>query len=137
MGGRAYVGDTFPYRGLQREQQGQYHYHQRSLEEQERYQSPSPAAIQDQHPPDVLLYPTYRTFQSQSMNTTDEETTMNTTLSDETRLKIAELKRLIYRYSQNRNPDAFVNCIVYYCNNGDNSLLDEKLEQLRTFDRTM
>jgi hypothetical protein len=30
-----YVGDTFPYRGLQ--QQGQNQYHQHSLEEQERY----------------------------------------------------------------------------------------------------
>jgi hypothetical protein len=128
-----YVGDIFPYRG-------QYHHHQQSLEEQERYHrqqeqslSPSiPAAIQDQ-PPDVSLYPTDRTFQTQSMNTTNDEET--TTLSRETILKIEELKRLIYRYSQyHHNPGAVINCIVYYCNNGDNTLLDEKLEQLRSID---
>ena len=67
------------------------------------------------------------------MNTTDDETT--TTFSHETTLKIQEFKRLIYKYSQyHRNPGAVINCIVYYCNNGDNTLLDEKLEQLRTFD---
>jgi hypothetical protein len=132
-----YVGDTFPYRGLQ--QQGQYQYHQQSLEEQERYhreqqrsQSPSIPPPQDQ-PPDVLPYPTNRPFQSQSMNTMDDEET--TTLSLETRLKIEELKRLIYRYSHyHHNPGAVINCIVYYCNNGDNTLLDEKLEQLRRID---
>jgi len=73
------------------------------------------------------------TFQSESMNTTDDEET--TTLSQETILKIQELKRLVYRYSQyHRNPGAIINCIVYYCNNGDNSLLDKKLEQLRSID---
>ena len=141
-----YVGDTFPYRSLQ--QQGQYQYHQQSLEEQERYhwqqheqeqqQSPvpsipPPAAIQDQ-PPGVLPYPTE--YQSQSMNTTEDEQT--TTLSHETIQKIEELERLIYRYSRYHHfPAAVINCITYYCNNGDNTLLDEKLEQLRTFDRTM
>jgi hypothetical protein len=56
----------------------------------------------------------------------------------ETILKIQELKRLIYKYSQyHRNPGAVLSCIVYYCNNGDNTLLDEKLEQLRTFDSAM
>ena len=67
------------------------------------------------------------------MNITDDKETA--TLSQETILKIEELKRLIYRYSQyQRNPGAFINCIVYYCNNGDNTLLDEKLEQLRGID---
>ena len=128
-------------KGLEsRQQLGQY---QRSLEQQERYHrqwqqeqsvSPSPpAAIQDQPPQNVLPYPTDRTFQSQSMNTTDDEET--TTLSQETILKIQELKRLIYRYSQyHRNPGAVINCIIYYCNDGDNTLLDEKLDQLRTID---
>jgi hypothetical protein len=135
------VRDTLRTRALQRQQQEQYPYHQQSLEEQERYHRrwqqgpsiPSPtAAIQDQ-PPDVLPGPTDLSFQSQSMNTTDDEE--KTTLSQETRLKIAELKRLIYRYSRyHHNPAAVINCIIYYCNNGDNTLLDEKLEQLRTFD---
>ena len=67
------------------------------------------------------------------MNTTDDKEP--TTLSRETALKIEELKRLVYRYSQyHRNPGAVINCIVYYCNNGDNTLLDEKLEQLRNID---
>ena len=68
------------------EQQGQYH--QRSLEEQERYRQqqslsasidPSPVAIQDQSP-DALSFPTGPS----SMNTTDDEET--TTLSQETTL---------------------------------------------------
>ena len=96
---------------------------------------PSPAAIQDP-PPDVMSpYPSDPTAQSQSVNTTDDEKT--TTLSHETILKIEELKRLIYRYYQyHRNPGAVVSCIVYYCNNGDNTLLDEKLEQLRSIAAT-
>jgi len=145
------MGDAPRTGGLQREQQGQYQhqqgqYHAYSLEEQERYHQqwqqeqslssstpPSPIAIQDQSPQDVLSYPTDPTFQSQSMNTTDDEET--TTLSQETILKIQELKRLIYRYSQyHRNPGAVINCIIYYCNDGDNTLLDEKLDQLRTID---
>jgi hypothetical protein len=131
------VGDAFRTGSLQRQQQGQYQYHL-SIEQQERYhrqqqeQSMSPpAAIQDQ-PPYVLPYPT---FQSQSMNTAEDEEKTITTLSRETILKIEELKRLIYRYSQyHRNPGAVINCIIYYCSNGDNSLLDEKLEQLRNID---
>src|SRR5215469_14980257 len=43
-------------------------------------------------------------------------------------LKIEELKRLVYRYSQyHRNPGAVINCIIYYSNNGDNTLLDAKV----------
>ncbi|MFZ0222746.1 MAG: hypothetical protein WAM42_13770 [Candidatus Nitrosopolaris sp.] len=143
------MGDTFRPPGLQREQQGQYQYqyHQQSLEEQERYHRrqqqqsvspsipPSPAAIQD-HPPNDLPCPSDPIFQSQSMITMDDEET--TTLSQETTLKIAELKRLIYRYPQyHHNPAAVINCVIHFCNNGDNTLLDEKLEQLRTFDRAM
>ena len=67
------------------------------------------------------------------MNTTDDEE--KTTVSQETTLKIEELKRLMYRYYQyHHNPVAVVNCTVYYCNNGDNTLLNEKLEQLRSID---
>jgi hypothetical protein len=67
------------------------------------------------------------------MNTPEDEET--TTLSHGTRLKIAELKRLVYKYPQyHRSPGAVISCIIYFCNNGDNTLLDEKLEQLRMFD---
>jgi hypothetical protein len=134
-------GEAFRPGGLQREQQGQYQYqyHERSLQEQERYrqqQSPSmSAAIQDQ-PPDALPCPTDPIFQSHSMNTTDDEET--TTISQETILKIAELKRLIHRYPQyHHNPAAVISCVIHFCNNGDNTFLDEKLEQLRTFDSAM
>jgi hypothetical protein len=128
-------GEAFRPGGLQRQQQGQYQHHQQSLEQhhrqwQEQSMSSSPTAIQDQ-PPDVLPYPD-RTFHSQYTSTTDDEQTA--TLSQETILKIEELKRLIYRYSQyHRNPGAVIGCVVYYCNSGDNTLLDEKLKQLRTF----
>jgi len=130
------MSDAFRPGGLQRQQQGQYQYHQQLLEQQEpdhrlrQEQSVlPPEAIQDQ-PPNVSPYPIDQTFQSEL---TDNEQT--TTLSRETVLKIEELKRLMYRYSQyHHNPGAVVNCIVYYCNNGDNILLDEKLEQLRSID---
>jgi hypothetical protein len=68
------------------------------------------------------------------MNTTDDEET-TTALSWETRLKIEELKRLVYKYPQyHYNPGAVISCVIHFCNEGDNSFLDEKLEQLRTFD---
>jgi hypothetical protein len=110
------VGDTFRPAGLQ----GQYDHQQLSP-------SSSSSTIHDQ-PPDVLPYPT---DQSQSAHTADDYGT----LSEETRLKIEELKKRIYRYAQyHPNPVAVINCIIYYCNNGDNTLLDEKLEQLRSID---
>ena len=76
------VGDAFRTRALQRQKQEKCQHHQLSLEEQERYhsqwqqESPSPVTIQDQ-PHDVL--PSDQTFQSEPMNTTDDEET--TTLS--------------------------------------------------------
>src|SRR5215831_6695608 len=74
-------------------------------------------------------YPTGQTFQSESMNTDDEKTT---TLSQETTLKIQELKRLLYKYARYyRNPDAIIKCATYWSINGDNMILDEMLEKLR------
>ena len=56
------------------------------------------------------------------MNTMDDEETA--TLLQGTTLKIAELKRLIYKYPQyHRNPSAVINCIIHFCNNSDNTLL--------------
>jgi hypothetical protein len=47
-------------------------------------------------------------------------------------LKIQELKRLLYRYPIFSNPDVVIKCITHFSIiNGDNRLLDEKLEQLR------
>jgi hypothetical protein len=142
--GRTMVADSVRdvFRTVQREQQaGDYQFHQQSSEERERYHrgqqqslSPSilpspPAAIQDQAP-DVLPYSTDPTFQPESMNSSDDEKT--TTLSQETILKIQELKRLVYRYAQYyRNPDAIIKCATFWSINGDNMILDEMLERLR------
>jgi hypothetical protein len=50
-------------------------------------------------------------------------------------LKIQELKRLMNKYPQyHMNPDAIIRLAVYNSMNGDNTLLDDKLEQLRTID---
>ena len=132
------VRDAFRTGALQRQQQGQYQYqqqeryHHHSQQEQSLSPSipPSPVAIQDQ-PPDVMSpYPNDPTFQSESMNTTDDEET--TTLPQETTLKIQELKRLLYRYAHYyRNPDAIIKCATFWSINGDNMILDEMLEKLR------
>ena len=53
------------------------------------------------------------------------------TLSQETILKIQELKMLVYRYPIYSNPDGVVKCVTYFSINGDNTFLDEKLEELR------
>ena len=52
--------------------------------------------------------------------------------SQETRLKIEELKRLMYKYSQYlTNPNGIIKWAIYWSIKGDNKPLDEKLEQLR------
>ena len=112
------IGDAFRPRGLQQ-------------------QTPLQSTPTLSPPPSQPLYPgasPYPTDQiSQPIDTSNDEET--TTLSRETILKIEELERLIYRCSQyHHNPGAVINCIIYYCNNGDNTLLDEKLEQLRSID---
>jgi acetyl-CoA carboxylase beta subunit len=71
------------------------------------------------------------------MNIPDDEEKTTTTLSHETRLKIAELKRLVYRHRIFSNPDVVIKCVTHFAINGDNTLLDEKLEQLRTLDSAM
>jgi hypothetical protein len=115
------MGDTFRPRGLQ---------------QQTPFQSipttilSPPSAFQPQsEPQDVSPYPTARI--SQPIDTANDKGT----LPEETIPKIQELKRLMYKYSQyHSNPGAVINCIIYYCINGDNSLLDVKLEQLRNID---
>jgi hypothetical protein len=129
------LGDTFIHLGLQ--QQGQYQHHQQSLEEQERYPWQQQQAVSQSIVLQDSSYPTDQTFQSQSIDTTDDEET-TTTLSQETRLKIEELKRLLYKYPQyHYNPAAVISCVIHFCNDGDNSFLDEKLEQLRLLDTAM
>ena len=58
-----------------------------------------------------------------------------TGLSEETKLKIEEFKRLMHKYSiYHTNPNAIITMAVYWSNKGDNKFLDEKLEQLRSMD---
>jgi hypothetical protein len=50
-------------------------------------------------------------------------------------LKIGELKRLVNKYPRYcTNPDGIIKLAVYNSINGDNNLLDDKLEQLRSLD---
>jgi hypothetical protein len=101
------MGDTFRHGGLQ--QQGQYHHYQQQT------QSPS-------IPLPSLSPPATQDVSTQPMNTTNDHGTP----SRETMLQIQELKRLVYS-----NP--------HYCPNpdGNNSFLDEKLEELRMIDKLM
>jgi hypothetical protein len=56
--------------------------------------------------------------------------------SEETKLK--ELKRLVYKYPQYcPNAGEIITWVSYSSANGDNRILDEKLEQLRTIDRRL
>ena len=57
-------------------------------------------------------------------------------LSQGTILKIEQLRRLLNKYPQyqNNDPDEIVRLVIFYCINGDNTLLDDKLEQLCTID---
>jgi hypothetical protein len=49
--------------------------------------------------------------------------------------KIQELKALMNKYPRyHTNPDGIIRLAVYNSINGDNTLLDDKLEQLRTID---
>ena len=76
-------------------------------------------------PPSEPLYP------GASPYPTDLISQPTGTLSQETMLKIQELKKLVYRHPIYSNPDGVVKCVTYFSINGDNTLLDEKLEQLR------
>ena len=50
-------------------------------------------------------------------------------------LKIQELKTLMNKYPKyHTNPDDIIRWAIYNSINGDNRLLDDKLEQLRTID---
>ncbi len=57
-------------------------------------------------------------------------------LSQEKILNIHELKALVNKYPQYQeaNPDAIIRLAIYNSINGDNTLLDNKLDQLRTID---
>ena len=98
------MGETFPYRDLQQQ---------------------TPFRTEPQ-PQDVSPYPTDRI--SQPIDTDNDQGT----LSQETILKIQELKSLVYTYPVYSNPDGVIKCVTYFSINGDNTILDEKLKQLRS-----
>jgi hypothetical protein len=115
-----------------RELQGEY---QHQLEEHEGYQQQ--AFSPSKPPPGAPAFQNVSPDQiSQPMNRADDEET-TTTLSQETILKIQELKRLLNTYPIHFNPDAVIKCVIYFSINGDNTILDEKLEQLRTINSAM
>jgi hypothetical protein len=68
-----------------------------------------------------------------------DDQSYGTGLSQETKLKIEELKRLLYKYPQyqNNDPDEIVKWAIYCSSNDDNKFLDDKLEQLRTIERRL
>ncbi len=78
------------------------------------------------------IYPPWQITDDQSYGTSLADTTT-------TKLKIEELKRRVYKYPQyhNNDPEEIVRLVVYNCINGDNTLLNNKLEQLRTIDRRL
>ena len=58
-----------------------------------------------------------------------------TSLSRDKILKIDEFKRLMNKFSgYHTNPDGIIKSAIYNSINGDDTLIDHKLEQLRTFD---
>ncbi|MGA8083630.1 MAG: hypothetical protein WB988_17390, partial [Candidatus Nitrosopolaris sp.] len=89
-----------------------------------------PSASQPDPPsPDFSPYPNERI--SQPIDTRNDQGT----LSQHTIIKIQELKRLVYKYAQyHHNPDVVIKCVTHFSINGYNTLLDEKLEQLRNTD---
>ena len=59
-----------------------------------------------------------------------------TSLFQDNRVKIQELKRLMYKYPHYCvNPDGTIKLVIYNSIDGDNTLLDDKLEQLRSLDK--
>jgi hypothetical protein len=114
------MGDTLPPKGLQQETLSMSIATPLSL----------PAASTSK--PQLGGVPPYPTDQiSQSIHTTNDQGT----ISQETMLKIQELKRLMYKYPQyHSNPGAFVKCATFYSINGDSTLLDEWLERFHTID---
>jgi hypothetical protein len=58
-----------------------------------------------------------------------------TTLSQSAIQRIQEFKVLMNKYPQyHTNPDGIIRLAIYNSINGDNTLLDNKLEQLRTIE---
>jgi hypothetical protein len=59
-----------------------------------------------------------------------------TGLSRETIIRIDELKRLANKYPK-YCPEGLMQWAIFCCNDGDNKILDDKLDQLRTIDKRL
>jgi hypothetical protein len=58
-----------------------------------------------------------------------------TVLSQDTIVKIDELRRLMNKYPKyHMNPGGIIQWAIHSCLNGDNTFLEDKLDQLRTID---
>jgi hypothetical protein len=109
------MGETFRHRGMQ----GQYYHYP-----QYQQQAPAPSIPL----PSLPIPATQDVSPSQPLTTTHD----HGILSQETMLKIQELKRLVYGNLQYcPDPNAYIKSIIYLCNDGHKPFLDEKLEELR------
>ena len=65
-----------------------------------------------------------------------DDQSYGTGLSQETKLRIEELKMLVYKYHQYQNidPDEIVKWAINGALKGDTQFLDKKLEQLQTIE---
>jgi hypothetical protein len=89
-----------------------------------------PRYLPQERPPHILqnFNPLYRPH-----DTMDDQ--RNRGLSLDAIQKIQEFKALMNKYPRyHTNPDGIIRLAVYNSINGDNTLLDDKLEQLRTID---
>ena len=90
--------------------------------------------FQNRYPPQQAPLVTSQYYTSRPPPTMEDQK-YGPGLSRETTLKIEELKRLMNKYPQyHENPDGIIRLAIYNSINGDNTLLDDKLEQLRTID---
>jgi hypothetical protein len=87
-----------------------------------------------QDPSPSIALPSLPSPATQDVSPSQPTTTTNNQgiLSQDTMLKIQELRSLLRSYPHFcPDVDAFIRSIIYFCNNGDRSFLDEKLEELR------
>ncbi len=94
-----------------------------------------PRYIHQQGPPRItqnLANPLNRPMPSM------EDRIYGTGLSQDTIVKIHDLNRLMNKYPKyHMNPDGIIQWAIHSSINGDNTFLDDKLEQLRTIDRRL
>jgi hypothetical protein len=90
--------------------------------------------FQPQYVPQQTSRGTSQYYINRPLPTMDDQS-YGTGLSQETILKIQELKRLVYKYPQYcPNADEIIRWAFHSYLNGDNTFLDDKLEQLRSID---